>query len=353
MARKRKGIRRLPSGKWQTYAKIHGRFYSTTHDASTPVEDLRDAVEQLYVEHRGEQAPAGHTLAADIEAYLRRVHAMPIIKQRTAHLALWLQALGRDRSRRSITTAEIDVVLQGWLSSGLAPGTVRKRRTALRSFFSKMDPAKINPVKGSTNPKDPKAEAREINYLALEAAIAAMPERSVKRGATPQASLSKIRARVIAYTGIPPGLLKTIQAHDLSLTYRTVRVGVGRRKGDGVEARTLELNAEGLAAFTAFDAANAYGPFATEALNRSFKRGCKKVGIDPRTVHMYDARHSFLSQVYRVTRDLATVGRLGLHAEGSKATARYAKGANAEVNRAAQTAFSEALARIRRDSSKP
>src|SRR6185295_20308055 len=112
-------------------------------------------------------------------------------------------------------------------------------------------------------------------------------------------------------------------------------------------ARTLPLTAEGLAAFKAFHAANAYGPFTTESLNRSFTRGCASAGLDATTIHLYDLRHSFLTALYLVTRDLATVGRLGLHAEGSKVTARYAKGADQAVDAAAAAALSQFLATSR------
>ena len=53
-----------------------------------------------------------------------------------------------------------------------------------------------------------------------------------------------------------------------------------------------------------------------------------------------------------MTKDLATVGRLGVHAEGSVITARYAKGANAEVDVAAVAAFERALAIQRRSALK-
>jgi hypothetical protein len=58
-------------------------------------------------------------------------------------------------------------------------------------------------------------------------------------------------------------------------------------------------------------------------------------------------RHSYLNEVYRVTHDLATVARLALHKPGSPITARYAAGANEDVDAAAQEAFSAALARRR------
>jgi len=347
MPRKLKGIRRR-GNRWEGYVRIHGHLHTTTFPIDTPVGQMRDWRDEQLTKFGGERTTAG-SFGADIDTYLGRVAAMPTYHQRAAHLALWAQALGRDRPRRSITADEIDVVLQRWLET-LAPGTVRKRRTALQSFFVKLDGKKSrlpNPVKASDNPKEPKPEARSIDYLLIAAAIAAMPTHTAaKPGQVGRLCLAPIRARVLAYTGIPPGLLKQVGATDLQLTAGTLRV-VPRHKGKGVEARTLPLTAEGLAAFKAFHAAHAYGPFATEALNRSFKRGCQRAGLDPTTVHLYDLRHSFLTRLYRVTKDLATVGRLGLHAEGSRATARYAKGANQTVDAAAVAKLDQDLATSR------
>jgi integrase len=356
--RKLIGLRRK-RGKWQARVEIRDREYTKTFALDTPLSEMRTWREQQLDAHGGpaRSPDPAQSFAADVARYLLRIAAKPTAKQQAAHLALWLEALGRDRPRRSITATEIDAVLQRWLLTpttpargrpsgpdGLAPGTVRKRRSTLQSLWVKLDgKAAANPVKATTNPPPPKPEARSLDYRVLERAIAAMPSaRSTKPGAVRRVSLAKIRARVIAYTGIPPGLLKTITPHDLSLTESTVRI-VPRHKGAGVEARTLPLTPQGRDAFRAFHAAHAYGPFSTEALNRSFKRGCAHAGLDPTTVHLYDLRHSFLAQIYRVTRDLATVGRLGLHAEGSTIPARYAKGANAEVDRAAVAAFGAAL----------
>lgn len=344
MPRKLKGIRRRRNT-WEVNVRVHGHLYTDTFPLTTPVQEMKDWRAEQVEKYGGERTTAG-SFGADIVTYLARVAAMPSLNQRAAHLELWARALGRDRPRRSITVEEIDVVLQDWLDT-CAPGTVRKRRTALQSFFAKMNGKKsrlVNPVKGSDAPKEPKPEARGLDYVTLERAIAAMPDqRDTKKGLPARVNQSKIRARVIAYTGIPPGLLKTIRPSDLQLAAGTVRIRP-RSKGGGVEARTVPLIPEAIAAFRDFHAAACYGPFATESLNRSFKRGCARAGLDPATVHLYDLRHSFLSQVYRVTRDLATVGRLGLHAEGSPVTARYAKGANQAVDVAATTAFSVALA---------
>jgi len=362
MPRKRHltGLRRK-RGKWQARVEIDGKEYTKTFPLDEPIATMREWREEQIDTYGGQLAPGQPgSLGEDVKLYLQRITAMPTYKQKAAHLALWVKALGANRPRRSITSAEIDAVLQEWLvtptkpepgkkgrpsaPTGLAPGTVRKRRRTLQSLWVKLDGKQAaNPVKGSANPREPKTEARGLNYALIDQAIAAMPEtRSSKPGTVKRRSLSKIRARVIAYTSIPPGLLKTIAPHDLSLAAKTVRV-VPRAKGAGVEARTLPLTTKAVEAFADFHAANAYGSFNTEALNRAFKRGCAHAGLDPKTVHLYDLRHSFLSQVYRVTKDLATVGRLGLHAEGSVTSARYAKGANAEVDAAAVRAFELAV----------
>jgi len=358
MRRKVTGIRRRRGG-WRVEVRVNGKLYNKQFPFATPTQELKDWREEQIEKYGGDRAPAKESFGADIDAYLSRVTAMPSYKQRAAHLHLWADELGRDRSRRTITPDEIDRVLQEWLdaetptdhrgrpSTGLTPATVRKRRTALQSFFAKMNGKKsrlVNPVKLAENPKEPKPEARSIDYLLIAAAIDAMPTHTdAKPGQVGRPTLSPIRARVLAHTGIPPGLLKKVLPTDLQLTAGTLRV-VPRHKGAGVEARTLPLTSEGLAAFKAFHAANAYGAFATESLNRSFKRACKRIGLDPHTVRLYDLRHSFLTQLYRVTRDLATVGRFGLHAEGSRATARYAKGANQTVDMAAAKALGDALA---------
>jgi integrase len=303
--------------------------------------------------HGGAPGPAAGSFGADIATYLERVAAMPSLTQRAAHLELWAHALGRSRPRRTITTGEIDQVLQEWLQT-CAPATVRKRRTALQSLFVRLDGKTAkNPVKGSANPAPPKPEARGLDYLTIARILQHMPDRlSAKRGTDRGPSLAKIRATVLAYTGLPPGLLGTVTATDLQLTAGTVRVRA-RRKGQGAAARTVPLTAEGLAAFKGFHAANAYGPYAIEAVNRAFKHAAKRAGLDPSTVHLYDLRHSFGMELYRVTRDLATVSRFLGHAPGSVITARYAQGADTAVDVAAAAAFSQALATQRQLALKP
>jgi len=345
------GIRRRRNG-WRVEVRVRGRLHRKQFPLATPVPEMRAWREQQIAAHGGLRATGG-TFQADIDTYLSRVASMPTYAQRAAHLALWAQQLGRDRPRRSITDTEIDAVLQTWLETASA-GTVRKRRTALQSLFVKLDGKQApNPVKASTNPKPPKLEARGLDYLTIARLIAAMPARwSAKPGRDRGPSLARVVVTVLAYTGIPPGLLRAVTPTDLQLTAGTVRVKA-RRKGHGAAARTLPLTVEGLAAFKAFHAVNAYGRFSIGPLNVAFKRAAARIGLEPGSVHLYDLRHSFGMELYRVTRDLATVARFLGHAPGSVVTARYAQGANAAVDTAAAQAFSQALATQRQLALKP
>lgn len=362
-----RGIRHWKGG-LQAYVRVHGRLYAESFPAGTDLQVLRDWRTHQGRRH-GQTTDDAGSFGADIATYLSRVDAMPTFKQRAAHLELWARALGRDRPTDSITATEIDQIMQGWLTTpsrpeagtkgrpsgphGIDPQTVRKRRTALQSFFVKRHgKTGRNPVKGATNFPPPKPEAREIDYLTIARILAAMPTgRSAKPGAVQLLSLGKIRATVLAYTGMPPGVLGQVVPTDLSLVAATVRIRP-RKKGEGVEARTLPLLADGLEAFRAFHQANAYGRFSVEALNQGFKRAARRIGLEPSAVTLYDLRHSFGAALYRVTKDLATVGRFLLHAEGSPMTARYAKGANQDVDAAAAAAMSLALSTERRQALK-
>ena len=369
MARKPIGIRRK-RGKWQVFVRVNTTLHTKTFDLTTSLETMRAWRDEQKRLARSVSAPLGGSFADDIATYLARHATMPTLAQRTVHLELWARELGRDRTSDSITGDELIAIMNRWArtptiigkgrrgrpsaAEGLSPATRRKRRTALQSFFAaKNGRGGYNPVKTVPIPETPKPEARHLDFATIERILAQMPsERSVKPGAPREISLASVRARVLAHTGIPPGLLQKIGPSDLVLVGTgAVRVRA-RLKGAGVEARTIPLTAAGLAAFKTFHAAHAYGRFAIAALNRSFKRACKRAGIDPSTVTLYDLRHSFLTQLYKTTRDLATVGRFGLHAEGSRVTARYAQGANRDVDIAAAAAMSADLATSQREALK-
>lgn len=341
--------------------QVNGHTYSKTFPLKEPLEKLRTWREDQRTKYAKVTHGAG-SFAADIEVYLSRVSAMPSLKQRRAHLELWAAELGRDRPRHSITSTEIDAVMQRWLATptnqpdpqqpgrrgrpsaptGVAPATVRKRRTALLSLFVKLDgKAASNPVRGTFNPQGPEPEARGADYATLARVLAAMPDyRDTKKGQPRKPNLAKVRASIIAYTGIPPIELMRLTRADVNLTAKTVRLQP-RHKGKGSAARTLPLSAPALDAFRALVAADAFVKFAPGPVNVAFKRACRRVDVTG--LHLYDLRHSFGAELYRQTGDLPTVGRALGHAPGSKVTHRYTKAAHQAVDVAAAAKMGAAI----------
>lgn len=356
MPRRLKNIRKWKN-QWQAYARINGRQRSKSFPLTTPVADMRAWIDTERKRHV-RPVDASGSLGADITEYLQRIRAMPTYKQKAAHLELWARALGRDRPRRTITATEIDAILQRWLVTpsrpkpgakgrpsgphGLDPQTVRKRRTSLLSLFVTLDgKAAENPVRATKNPTPPKPEARGTDYGTIARILDQIPAyKDTLKGQPKALSLTKLRITVLAYTGIPPGVLAGLTAADVSLSAATVRIRP-RHKGAGVEARTLPLTPQGVAAFKALIAAKGLEPFWPDNLNVSFKRACRRAHVTGLT--LYDLRHSFGAQLYRLTKDHKTVARFLLHADGSTQTARYAHAANAEVDRAAADAFGAAV----------
>jgi integrase len=363
------GIRRR-GNRWQAFVKIAGKFYAEYFPIVTPPEDMQ----QWRVDERKKRgkgaAPAG-SFAADIEAYVRRKSAMPTIAQRAAHLELWAAALGRDRPRASITPEEIDRVMQGWLSTptnqpdpavrgrrgrpsapgGLSRATVKKRRAALRAFFNSMNghTGGVNPVRGSACPiVSTDLEARGIPMADAARIVAALPEWvDVKPGAIPVRARGRLFADAMLWTGLPPNLLNAIRAIDLALeaSVPTMRIR-GRDKGQGVEARTIPIGPQAVAAFRRIAAADAFGRMPAN-LNQGIKRAAVRAGVPvPADFHLYDLRHSYGTALYRQTRDEGAVGRALMHAKHSRMARRYTEAAHLEVDAAGVAALGQTYAAI-------
>jgi integrase len=353
-------VRRKGRG-WESLITVGGQTIRTRWDHEPTAAQL---LAWCVAQRAGQPAgPAAGSLEADVARYLPLISAMPTYAQVAAHLTIWLEALGRTRGRQTVTSDEITRIVQRWLvtptrpaegqrgrpsgARGLGAGTIRKRLNSLRMLYVRLDGKQAaNPVRGVEKPRAPKPQRRGRDYPLIARILAAMPtERSHKQGAIVRPALAPIRAAVIAYTGIPPHQVAALGPTDIDLLAGTVRLPE-RHKGGGVEMRVLPLTPQGVEAFRAFHQANAYGGRrgTYDAASRAFKRAAERIGIDPATITLYDLRHSFGEETYRQTGDLATVGRMMGHAEGSTVTARYAMGANDAINRAAAAAFGAAVA---------
>jgi integrase len=330
-----KGIRRHGAG-FQTYVRINGRLLpAKSWPADTEIPVMEAWVKEQKKLNTGDPVTG---FAADIVTYCARKAALRSINLRRGHLEFIAAKIGADRPRQSITTTELDKIFAQLQLDGMEISTVHNYRASIRAFFNVMDPDRVNPVKGTELPGIPTGAAKARRFDVIESILSKMTDRG----------RAKLRANVMAFTGIPPALLMKVTAADLQpspLAPTEVRCSP-RRKGTGVEARVLPLTEDGSKAFAAFHLANAYGSFAVTGLNTAFKLAAGKAGIES-GISVYTLRHSFLTQLYRDTLDLATVARFAMHAEGSPLTAQYAKGANDEVDAAAVAAFN-ASARKRR-----
>jgi site-specific recombinase XerC len=304
---------------------------SSRHPLSTPRSDLRIARGRLLEQLKSDAARQGDpgTLTADVRAYLSQLPAGRMRDDAAMLLAHWVFVLG-DQPRASITPAVIRTTMSAWLDAGKKPGTVNKRRTALRSLYTALDGAGgANPVREVRKLHEAQ-EARDIPPSALAAILAELPVRTAKG----RWWRSTAHLRVMAATGWPPRILAQITDADLHLAgpdpYAIVKP---RAKGAGQAGKAVPLTPEAVEALKDFRTAKAWGPVPRNVLRLVFLRAVEKakakwVGAWPVPDHVspYWLRHAFGTRVLAASGDLAGTAEVMLH--GSLAsTQRYTRSA--------------------------
>lgn len=301
--------------------------------------DTRAALRKLY-------PGAGRgTFAAHAATYLRAVSTMATFKEREQHINLWIVEFG-PRARHSIKTVDVDIVLSRWLADGLSPSAVRNRRTALLSMFSTLDAGQdgvSNPVTASLLPKLPEPIARALSYATIARILDAMPERGqgIRGKARDDASKTKARLRVIAHTGLPHSTLKRLTRDMVDWEGKTLHVPA-RRKGKGVASRRLPLSETAIEALQRFDALDCWGTFSNSSMLKSFHRAWKAADLKGQAPRVYDLRHAFATEMYRLTGDSKATATLLMHSENSHMMDRYTVGGVAPRALVAVDAFNEA-----------
>jgi len=357
MPRKKKTPgRRLHGNGWQTFVKGNPGEKNITktwplETAETVMDEWLAQQKTLRDGRKASDASAG--FAADVDRYFEKPEVLHMKSarprgtskgrsKRRQILDWWLERLGRDRPRSSITVDDVKRELYGLLAIGYTPDSVRQYKIALASFFNSMDPDGFNPCSRAKLPTAPEAAPRGRDMALVIRILDAMPDRHMGK-----VSRSKIRARVIAFTGLPPQLVREITAADLrpSAEAPTALVVHPRHKGAGADGRILELQPDGIEALRDFHAADCYGDFSAAGIGQAFNLAARKAGVTG--IRLYDLRHSFCSAVYEATEDLDTVARLAVHAPGSKETRKYAAAAHAKVNKAAVAKLAAMLAAVR------
>ncbi len=124
------------------------------------------------------------------------------------------------------------------------------------------------------------------------------------------ASKTKARLAVMAFTGLTQGQLKKLRPQDVFWRASAVKAPA-RSKGQGASAQVLPVTRRGLEALARFAELDCWGAFSNASRNTSFQRACAKVGIVGKRA--YDLRHTFGTEMYRRTHDPLVVQQLMLH----------------------------------------
>lgn len=306
---------------------------------------------------RAERATRG-MFTADAAKYLRAVAAMPSFKDRERQINAWVSVF-KKRQRDRITSADIREQRDIWLTqprlveksvtkksssapktSGsvwygppLAPHTVNLRLRALSNLYTVLDGSRAeNPVRDVEEAPEPSAVPRELDYATIQRIF----DQVLDWGATQtkneghsrkDRSLTKIRLRILAYTGMPASQLKRIDRADVDFDQATVRVR-GRAKGLGTGASVLPLLPQAVEAFRDLDAMKGWGSFSNSSMWKTFRRAAKRVGVP--WASPYSLRHSFATIAFDLTGDDYLVMALLQHA-GIKTSQRYRLNATARV----------------------
>ena len=292
--------------------------HGTRYDLTWTPGRLRDertriaARELLTAERHAERSD---TFAADVDRFLKTLSGDRHRLNTQGYMAHWIRAFG-ERQRHTITDVDAQTA---FAAIDKADSTRRHLRRALIKFYETLNGVSgDNPARALAAPPKPQAEARALPYAVIERILEAL-----------QPSRARARLKLIAYVGLPQKQIALLQPSDLRLSAGELVVHP-RRKGAGVEGRTLPLSAAGIAALKEFQQLDAFGPFQTQQLVATFRLGAKRAKVTlPENARPYDLRHSFLTELYRQTGDLYAVSELGMHATLEQ-TARYAKGAVSE-----------------------
>lgn len=317
-------------------------------------------------------------------------------------LGHWRRSPLATKSRAAITRLEIKEQLLAWEGEQLSVSELNHRLRAIKALYRDLDGEDApNPTRGIPKRREPHREPRAVPIEFVELILAHVPDRRYGRALTvdqaraimaamasgtkavdlvarygvsdtmirkiarrrgdvdnwDQVSHSKIRLRVMAWTGMPQMQLERLQPQHVRLEQAQVYLRP-RRKGKGVPGAWVGLLPPAVEALRDFAAANLFGKaFSRPSLARTWTRAIaatlRALGKEkdqarltqflacvPEGCRPYDLRHSFLTDAYRRTGDIRATAELAQHAD-LETTKQYTGGAVSERVAAAIAKMSE------------
>src|SRR5262245_22157441 len=164
------------------------------------------------------RVPSRGTLAADIPGYVADLPEGQYQTDSANLLGHWAASpLGAMR-RDQITRRDVIAQIARWTDDGAAARTCNRRLSRLRKFYVAMNggPDVPNPTDTIKFLPQPEIERRDIPTRIVRLILDSLPDRGrAERGQTPGTiSHTKIRLRVMAWTGAAPATIRRMRSRD-------------------------------------------------------------------------------------------------------------------------------------------
>lgn len=235
-----------------------------------------------------------------VASYLKQIKGRRGAASDRSHLMAWIERLG-DRSRSSITAADVRLALAAWRTEGqrrlhqkrarpLQPQTLRHRYRVLKKLYHVLDgPTARTPCDDVPRPGVPKTIPKDVKIDIIRKVATRLREKD---------PMTYARFIVLATTGKAPAELMRASENDVDFRRRTWRIFPSK----GRDPQLLELNDEMIAALKVFRAANAWGEYDTTKHARILRR----YGW-PEDVRPYNVRHALAIELLRRGADIGDI----------------------------------------------
>jgi len=303
------------------------------------------------LEKQPQRAAAG-SLAADVAEYLKKLPDGEFKTDMRILLAHWAACPLGFVARHEITRLQIVEQIARWDDKGAAIVTLNHRLRAIRNLYNTLDGIDVpHPTDKIQNKTPPKSEPRAIPMPLVQMILGFIPDRgrAERHGTIPRVSLTKIRLRVLAWTGMPPAQLRRLRVRDVDFRAKKIYLRP-RRKGKGSDEAWLDLMDPAVDALRDFAAHDLWGrKWSRSSMRKSLKGAITRAAAHAAQIahdtgdrtlldefarlhpnaRPYDLRHSFATEVYRLTGDPNVVKEMLQHAS-LDTTNRYTRGAVSE-----------------------
>lgn len=246
----------------------------------TPIREMTRWRNQMRVKletrypHKAAGAVQRGTFAADVARYLATL-AIASWASRRSELRAWCKRVGPMRRSR-LTTEHVQKAIKAWTEAGVTPKTIGNRLKALTALYHALDgPEAWTPADHVPRPRVAKRRPRRVSVETLRAV-----EQQLRSG-DPK---THARYMVLTATGARPVHLKRAEKADVDLDSRIWNIAAAK-DGEPIE---LWLNADMVAAWEAFIAADAWGDFNSTEYAKVLRAAGWPADIKP-----YNAKHTF------------------------------------------------------------